>query len=97
MEFIQIIEMRTKKFDEIETLEEEWRQATEGTRTLRRAVVVRDRNDPDRHLVLAFFDSYDEAMTNSNLPATGEFGQKMAAFLDAPPVFHDLDVLSDRS
>jgi len=97
MEFIQIIECRTSKFDELTELEREWEKATEGKRTLRRSIITRDRNDPDRYLVLAFFDSYDSAMENSNLPETGEFGQKQAALLDAPMVFTDLDVVDDRS
>jgi hypothetical protein len=97
MGFIQIIECRTSRFDELTALEDEWEQATEGKRTLRRSIITRDRNDPNRHLVLAFFDSYDSAMVNSNLPETGEFGQKQAALLDGPMVFIDLDVLDDRS
>ena len=97
MEFIQIIECRTSRFDELTALEDEWEQATEGKRTLRRSIITRDRNDPNRHLVLAFFDSYDSAMVNSNLPETDEFGQKQAALLDGPMVFTDLDVLDDRS
>ena len=97
MEFVQIIECRTSKFDEILKLEQEWRNATEGKRTLRRSLVTRDRNDPNRYLILAFFDSYDSAMTNSNLPETAEFGQKQAALLDAPMVFTDLDVVEDQS
>ena len=96
MEFIQIIECRTSKVDELTALEDEWEKATEGKRTLRRSIITRDRNDPDRYLVLAFFDSYESAMVNSNLPETGEFGQKQAALLDAPMVFTDLDVVDDR-
>ena len=97
MEFIQIIECRTSKVDELTELEREWEKATEGKRTLRRSIITRDRNDPDRYLVLAFFDSYDSAMVNSNLAETGEFGQKQAALLDGPMVFTDLDVVDDRS
>ncbi len=97
MSFIQIIEMRTDKIDEIRALEQEWRAATEGTRTLRRSVICRDRNDPTRHLVLAFFDDYDSAMVNSNLPETGDFGQKQAALLEGPMQFTDLDVLEDQA
>ena len=96
MDFIQIIECRTSKVDELTALEDEWEKATEGKRTLRRSIITRDRNDPDRYLVLAFFDSYESAMVNSNLPETGEFGQKQAALLDAPMVFTDLDVVDDR-
>jgi hypothetical protein len=97
MEFVQIIDLHTSNIDDIAKLEEEWRQATEGKRTLRRSIVTRDRKDPNRYLVLAFFDSYDSAMVNSNLPETTEFGEKQSALLDAPMQFTDLDVIDDRS
>jgi quinol monooxygenase YgiN len=95
MTFVQLIEMRTKNVDEIMKLEEEWKQATEGKRTLRRSIVGRDRSDPDRYVVIALFDDYDSAMTNSNLPETAAFGEKQSALLDGPMQFTDLDVVSD--
>jgi quinol monooxygenase YgiN len=97
MAFIQIIEMRTTRVDELTALEAEWEKATEGKRTLRRSIVARDRNDPNRYLVLAFFDDYESAMVNSNLPETSEFGHKQAELLDGPMAFTDLDVIEDRS
>jgi quinol monooxygenase YgiN len=97
MTFVQIIDMKTKHADEILKLEAEWRSATEGRRTLRRSIVAHDRNDPDHYLVLAFFDDYESAMVNSNLPETAEFGQKQAALLDGPMQFIDLDVIEDQS
>jgi len=93
--FVQIFEWRTKNFDEIDALEKQWRAETEGRRTLRRSIVTRDRNDPDRYVVLAFFDSHESAMVNSNLPETTALAEKMAALVESPPVFHDLDVLED--
>jgi quinol monooxygenase YgiN len=96
MGFIQIIEMRTKRIDELTQLEHEWEKATESKRTLRRSIVARDRNEPDRYLVFAFFDSYESAMVNSNLPETNDFGQKQTALLDAPMKFTDLDIVEDR-
>ena len=96
MAFIQVIEMRTSRFDEIQKLEEEWRAATEGKRTLRRSVVARDRNDATRHFIIAFFDSYESAMENSDLPETSEFGIGQAEFLDGPATFTDLEVLTDQ-
>jgi hypothetical protein len=96
MSFVQIIDLHTKNVDEIQNLEREWEQATEGKRTLRRSVIGRDRNDPDHYLILAFFDSYESAMTNSNLPETTEFGKKQGALVDGPMQFIDLDVVDDR-
>jgi hypothetical protein len=97
MAFIQVIEMHTSKVDELQALETEWEKATEGKRTLRRSIVARDRNDANRYFVFAFFDSYESAMENSNLPETTEFGQKQSALLDGPMQFTDLDVVDDRS
>ena len=96
MEFVQLIDMRTKRADEIIELEAEWEKATDGKRTLRRSIVGRDRNNPDHYVVIAFFDDYDSAMVNSNLPETQEFGRKQSALLDAPMVFTDLDVIDQR-
>jgi quinol monooxygenase YgiN len=96
VKFVQLIEMRTETVDEIQKLETESEEATEGKRTLRKAIVGRDRNDPDRHIVIAFFDDYDSAMVNSNLPETQAIGEKQFALLDAPPQFTDLDVIDER-
>ena len=97
MSFVQIIEQRTKRFDELKALSDQWFEATEGTRTARRGIVTRDRNDPDRYLTIVFFDSYESAMENSNLPETSAFVEKQMALLDAPPTFFDLDIIDDRS
>lgn len=96
MAFVQIIEMHTTKVDELMEIEQEWRAATEGKRTLRRSMITRDRNDPNRYLILAFFDSYESAMENSNLPETGAFGAKQGALVDGPMVFTDLDIVQEQ-
>jgi hypothetical protein len=97
MAFVQIIEFRTDNFESIRQLEEEWRAATEGKRTLRRTIVAKDHSEPKRHLIFAFFDSYESAMENSNLPETVEFSEKQAALMDGQISFRDLDVIEDRS
>ena len=97
MAFVQIIEARSKNFDELQALGDQYYAATEGKRTLRRGIVARDRNDSERYLILAFFDSYESAMENSNLPETTEFAQKQMALLDGEPAFWDLDIVDDRS
>ena len=97
MPFIQIIEARTKDVDAMTALDSEWEAATEGKRTARRSIVTRDRNDPERHLIIVFFDSYESAMENSQLPETQQFASKWAAVVDGPPTFIDLDVIEDRN
>jgi hypothetical protein len=96
MAFIQIVEVRTSRYDEIAALDDKWEADTEGRRTSRRSIVTRDRNDPERHLVIVFFDSYESAMENSKLPETGEFAKRISELTDGPIRFHDLDVVEDR-
>ena len=43
MAFVQIMEITTSKYDGIADLDRQWREATEGKRTLRREIIARDR------------------------------------------------------
>jgi hypothetical protein len=97
MEFVQIIDYRTEEPNGAESLADEWEQATEGKRTARRAITGRDRNDPSHYVTVVLFDSYEDAMTNNDLPQTQDFAAKMSTVVVEPPTFHDLDVISDRS
>jgi len=54
----------------------------------------RGRQGPPRVLPedIIEFNSYEEAMKNSNDPATTEFAQRLGALLDGPPRLYNLDV-----
>jgi quinol monooxygenase YgiN len=97
MSFIQIIEITSSKLDEMRALDEQWEKATEGKRTARRSIVTRDRNDPNQVRMIVFFDSYESAMENSNLPETQEFAARWAQLTEEPIRFLDLDVIDDRT
>lgn len=97
MKFIQIIEYRTSDIDAVQKVGEDWEQATEGKRTVRRSITTRDRNDSSRFFDIVFFDSYESAMENSNLPETRALAEKFASLLGEAPRFYDLDVVDDRS
>ena len=81
----------------MEALSAELEDRTEGRYTVRRSIRTQDRDDPSRFMVIVFFDSYESAMENSNLPETTEFSQKMAELLDGPPTFYNLDVVEDKT
>ena len=70
MAFMQIIEFRTSDIDRGRKINDEWWRATEGKRTVRRELLARDRSDPSRCFAVVFFDSYESAMENSDLPET---------------------------
>jgi hypothetical protein len=96
MGFVQIIEFRTSTIDEMEKIGNEWEAAAGPARKVRRRVLCRDRDNPNRFFNIVFFDSHDEAMENSNLPATQEFSKKMMALADGAPAFYTLDIVDDH-
>lgn len=96
MTFIQIIDFRTDRIDEGQRHVDEWFQATEGRRTARRGIICRDRDDPNHYINIVFFDSYESAMENSNLPETGELARNLEEINTEPASFLNLEVLQER-
>jgi hypothetical protein len=97
MAFVQIIEFRSNRIDDMLKLNDEWTDRAGSDTTARRGVLCEDRDNPGRYFQVVFFDSYESAMKNSELPVTQEFAQKMSALTDSPPTFYNLNVLEDRT
>ena len=93
--FIQVIDFETDKIDEGRAAVEEYRAATQGRRTVKRGILAADRDRPGHYLNLVFFDSYEDAMKNSEMPETQELAGKLAA-LGGPMTFLNLDVVYDE-
>jgi hypothetical protein len=93
--FVQIIEVTTTRLPEIETLMENWLTSTEGRRSAHRSLVTKDRDRADTYIQVVEFPSYEDAMTNSSLPETSAFAEKLTELCDAPPSFRNLDVVRE--
>lgn len=93
MRFMQIIEMKTTRREEVQALIDEWRITTAGRRTAQRAVTGRDREEDDAYVMVVEFPSFEAAMTNSDLPETRELAERLAKLCDAPPTFRNLDII----
>jgi hypothetical protein len=93
--FVQIIQYRTSKVDEVRRVHDEWAEADAGGAT-QRALMCEDRDNPGQYFDLAFFASYEVAMEHSESPVTQQFAQRMMALTDGPPTFYNLDVVEDR-
>ncbi|MCH0562708.1 MULTISPECIES: hypothetical protein [unclassified Streptomyces] len=93
LRFAQIIDFETDRIDEIRRLAEEAdeRLADRAYGPTRR-LVLKDRNQPDRYLVVVEFDSHEDAVRNSDDPETGKLAEQMAALCTRPPAFTDCDV-----
>ncbi|TML87947.1 MAG: hypothetical protein E6G06_16950 [Actinobacteria bacterium] len=97
MPFIQIIEYKTSKLDELNAALDGWLEATEGKRAASRGVQTKDRDATNTYVQIVEFPSYEEAMANSDLPETREFSAKLASLCDGPPTFRNLDVLREET
>jgi hypothetical protein len=94
--FIQIIEYKTARIEELDAALDGWLEATKGKRAATRGVQTKDRDAANTYVQIVEFPSYEEAMANSNLPETGEFAAKLAQLCDGPPIFRNLDVLREE-
>ena len=92
MPFIQVIEYRTSRWDEMDALIKQWRRDTEGRRTVEKTTICIDRSAPSRYTAIVEFPSYEAALENSNLPETEALAEAIIRICDEPPVFHDLEV-----
>ncbi|MEV0170710.1 ester cyclase [Streptomyces sp. NPDC050803] len=96
MTFVQIIDCRTSRFDEMNRLMDRWVEQTKGKRTATHDIIGKDRSDASHFVEIVEFPSYEEAMQNSKLPETDRIFQEMVALCDETPTFMDLDVVRDE-
>lgn len=92
--FVQIMEFDTSKIEEVDTLSRQLREEQGDALLARRGTITADRERPGHHYLIVEFDSYEEAMKNSEDPVTGKYSAKMGELLDGPVTFHNLDVVS---
>src|SRR5208283_5120189 len=64
--FIQIMEFETSQIDELETLMKTFQEERGDALLATKATITEDRTRPNHYLVIVEFDSYEEAMKNSN-------------------------------
>jgi len=92
--FVQIMEFDTSRIDEVEALSRKMQDERGDALLASKATITADRDRPGHYFVIVEFDSYEDAMKNSNDPATSKYAEQMGALLDGPPTFHNLDVHS---
>ncbi|MGI5350479.1 ester cyclase [Streptomyces sp. CA-250714] len=96
MAFVQVIDYKTSKVDELNKLMDNWLEATQGKRTATHSIMGRDRSD-SRHVVeIVEFPSYEAAMENSKLPETDQIFHELLEACDEEPTFTDLEVVRDE-
>jgi hypothetical protein len=95
--FVQVIEFRTDRIDEVNALIDEWIKTSEEWRTPTRGTLGSDRDQPGTYIQIVEFPSYELAMENSNRPETGEFASRLAALCLGEATFRNLDVVRSET
>jgi hypothetical protein len=87
--FIQVIQGRCNRQDELKALAESWRtEVGEAPGWLGGTFGF---TDDDQFVGVVRFESREAAMANSERPEQTAWAQKMAALMDGPMEFHDCD------
>ena len=91
--FVQIVEFRTSRIDEVKALADQFDDVRQGS-SIVHGVVTEDREDRGLYRTIVEFPSYEEAMENSARSETSDFAQRMSELCDGPPSFRNLDVVA---
>ncbi|GAA4568401.1 hypothetical protein GCM10023176_22740 [Micromonospora coerulea] len=94
--FVQVIEYDTDRPDEVRALSAEWgRQQLSNAPA--RLTVAEDRDRPGHFVMVAEFDSYEQAMAHSAQPETGTYAERMRRLARSEPRFVNLEVAHQQA
>ncbi|MGA9101241.1 hypothetical protein [Aeromicrobium sp.] len=88
--FIQVIQAKTTKQDEVRALMQEWDTTTESDDSGYLGS-TNGITDDGTFIGVVRFESKEKAMANSARPETDAMAQRMAELMDGPPTFYDCD------
>ncbi|NEB01494.1 hypothetical protein [Streptomyces sp. SID13726] len=94
MKFVQIVGFETERLEEMRQVLEEAGQRNEGrTGGPTYRMLLKDRDHPNRYAALLEFESYDEAMRNSDDPETSRMAEQLGSLCIGERVYTNYDVL----
>ncbi|MFG2295123.1 ester cyclase [Streptomyces sp. NPDC048603] len=96
MTFVQIIDYKTSRYDDLSDLMDRYVAQSQGKRTVTHSMIGQDREDAEHYVDVVEFPSYEEAMRNSQLPETDKMFREMMSLCDGMPTFTNLDVVRDE-
>ncbi len=88
--FIQIIQGKCTRQDELHALLDEWRRDLSAAATGWLGGTY-GFTDDDQLLAVVRFESREAAMANSDRPEQGAWAERLSAVMDGPMEFHDCD------
>lgn len=97
MKFIQTISFTSSKMDEMKKVMDEYSSQSGGAAPgFIKSTVLKGRDRPNAYLVIAEFESYEQAMQNSARPETDAMAKKMGELVDGDVTYGNYDVLAEE-
>jgi hypothetical protein len=97
MKFVQIIEFETEHLEEMQqVLDEAGQRNADRAGGPTHSMLLKDRDKPNRYLALIEFESFEEAMRNSDDPETTRMAERLNALSIGERVYTNCDVLDVR-
>jgi hypothetical protein len=87
--FIQVIQARTSRADEVRALLQEWNDTADDSSGLLGGTF--GVTDDGEYIGVVRFESKEKAMANSARPETDAMAKRLAELMDSPPTFRDCD------
>ncbi len=98
MKFIQTISFTSNKMDEMRKVMDDYSTESGADASgFIRSTVLKDRDRPNAYLVIAEFESYEQAMENSARPETDAMAKKMGELVDGLVTYGNYDVIAEES
>jgi quinol monooxygenase YgiN len=88
--FIQVIQAKSSKRDEVRALMQEWDAATDNEASGFLGA-TNGFTDDGTFIGVVRFESKEKAMANSARPETDAMAKRLAELMDGPPEFHDCE------
>jgi hypothetical protein len=87
---------KTEHRAEMDAALQRWLEDTEDVRTARKRLLLKDRDAEDSYTEVVFFNSYEDAMHNSTLPATNVLSREFERLTVDGFHFRNFDVVADE-
>jgi hypothetical protein len=92
--FVQIMEFETSNIDAVEAFSKRMQEERGDALLATKVMITEDRDRRGTYLVIVEFNSYEEAMKNSDDPVTDKYATELVSLIDGSPRFRNLDVRS---
>jgi hypothetical protein len=98
VKFVQTIRFSTTRIDEIRALSDQYeRDDAAQSPGLTATKILKDRDRENAYMVVAEFESYEQAMENSARPETDAFAKKMSELVDGQVGYGNFDVIDEST